>query len=79
MNIHLIAIGEKMPRWVQEGYSEYARRLPAECALHLIEVPAGRRGKNADVARVVRDETNRLLAAVPKGAFLVALDVGGRA
>lgn len=78
MQIHLIAIGDKMPRWVQDGYNEYAKRLPAECALHLTEVPAGRRGKNADIARIVRDETERLLAAVPKGAIVVALEVGGR-
>ena len=79
MNIHLIAVGEKMPRWVQEGYREYAKRLPAECTLRLVEIPAGRRGKNADVARIMRDESARLLAAVPKGAAVVALEVGGHA
>ncbi|MCB1726969.1 MAG: 23S rRNA (pseudouridine(1915)-N(3))-methyltransferase RlmH, partial [Gammaproteobacteria bacterium] len=31
MQIHLIAVGDKMPRWVQDGFSEYAKRLPAEC------------------------------------------------
>lgn len=78
MNIHLIAVGEKMPRWVQDGYSEYAKRLPTECALRLIEVPAGKRGKNADVARIIREESERMLAAIPKGANVVALEVGGR-
>ena len=78
MQIHLIAVGEKLPRWVQQGYSEYAKRLPAECALRLVEIPAGRRGKNADIARTVRDESKRILAAVPKGATVVALEVGGR-
>jgi 23S rRNA (pseudouridine1915-N3)-methyltransferase len=78
MQIHLIAVGEKMPRWVQDGYSEYAKRLPAECALRLIEVAAGKRGKNADVARLIRDESERMLAAIPKGAAVVALEVGGR-
>jgi len=78
MNIHLIAVGDKMPRWVQEGFDEYARRLPSECALRLVEIPAGRRGKNADIARIMRDEAERLLAAVPKGAAVVALEVGGR-
>ena len=58
MQIHLIAVGEKMPRWVQDGYSEYAKRLPTECALRLIEVPAGKRGKNADVARLIRTNLN---------------------
>lgn len=79
MQIHLIAVGDRMPRWVQDGYDEYARRLPAECALRLIEVPAGRRGKNADIARILRDETGRVLAAVPKDADVVALEVEGRA
>ena len=78
MHIHLIAVGEKLPRWVQQGYSEYAKRLPAECALRLVEIPAGRRGKNADITRTVRDESKRILAAVPKGATVVALEVGGR-
>jgi len=78
MKIHLIAVGEKMPRWVQDGYNEYAKRLPPECALDLIEIQAGKRGKNADVARIMRDESQRLLTAVPKGATVVALEVGGR-
>ena len=78
MQIHLIAIGDRMPRWVQEGYDEYARRLPPECALRLVEIPAARRGKNADIARIVRDESERLLTAVPKAATVVALEVGGR-
>ena len=78
MHIHLIAVGEKLPRWVQQGYSEYAKRLPAECTLRLVEIPAGRRGKNADITRTVRDESKRILAAVPKGATVVALEVGGR-
>jgi 23S rRNA (pseudouridine1915-N3)-methyltransferase len=79
MKIRLIAVGEKMPRWVQEGYGEYARRLPAECALELVEIGAGQRRKNADIARILRDEGRRMLEAVPRGSRLVALDVKGRA
>ena len=67
-----------MPRWVQEGYHEYARRLPAECALELVEIGAGARRKSADIARVLREEGKRLLQAVPKGSRVVALDVKGR-
>lgn len=67
-----------MPGWVDQGYAEYAKRLAGECRIRLIEIPAGRRGKNADVARLQRGETARMLAAVPKGALVVALDVQGR-
>lgn len=78
MQIHLLAVGTKMPGWVNQGYAEYARRLPADCALKLVEIPAGKRGKNADIARITRDEGERTLAAIPKGALVVVLDVKGR-
>jgi len=78
MQIHLLAVGEKMPGWVREGYAEYARRLPHECRLSLKEIPPGKRGKNADVERAMQDEAARIEAALPKGARLVALDVRGK-
>lgn len=67
-----------MPGWVQQGFSEYVKRLSGDCRIRLIEIPAGRRGKNADVARLQRDETARMLAAVPRGALVIALEVEGR-
>lgn len=79
MNIHLIAVGDKMPRWVQDGYAEYAKRLPAECSLQLVEITPGKRGKHSDIARTIRDEGERMLAAIPKGARVIALEVTGRA
>jgi len=78
MNIHLLAIGDRMPAWVQQGYQEYAKRLPQECSLRLLEIAAGKRGKNADIARILRDEGERMLAAIPKGARVLALEVNGR-
>ncbi len=79
MNIHLISIGNRMPRWVQEGYAEYAKRLPAECCLQLTELPLGRRGKSVDLARALRDEGERMLKTLPRDSLVVALEVEGRA
>lgn len=67
-----------MPAWVEAGYTEYARRLPAECVLRLTEIAAGRRTKGADLRRLTEKEGEQMLAAVPRGARVVALDVGGR-
>ena len=78
MNIHFICVGQRMPRWVQEGYNEYAKRMPAECRLRLIEIAPGRRGKGADIARALRDEGERMLTAIPKGCQVLALDVKGK-
>jgi len=68
-----------MPHWVQDGYQEYAKRLPRECALRLVEIPLGRRAKNRDPARAVGEEGERMLAATPRDCRVEALDVGGRA
>lgn len=78
MKIHLLAIGARMPDWVKIAYAEYAVRLPRECMLNLLEIAAGQRGPHADVARIVRAEGERLLAAAPTGSRLIALDERGQ-
>lgn len=78
MQIHLLAVGERMPAWVTEAFAGYAKRLPHECRLVLHEIPAGKRSKGADLTRLTRDEGTRLLAAIPPGCRIVALDRGGR-
>lgn len=78
MRIHLIAVGDRMPAWVQAGYAEYAKRLPPECSLRLVEIAPGKRTKGADVARLMAEEGDRILAAIPKGALVVALEVKGQ-
>ncbi len=79
MNILLISIGNRMPRWVQDGYAEYAKRLPVECSLQLLELPLARRGKGVDLARALRDEGERMLKALPRDSLVVALEVNGKA
>ena len=78
MNIYLISVGNKMPRWVQDGYQEFAKRLPTECTLRLVEIPPGHRGKSADVKRTIRDEGERMLKAIPKNCLIIALEVKGK-
>ncbi|MEW5755591.1 MAG: 23S rRNA (pseudouridine(1915)-N(3))-methyltransferase RlmH [Pseudomonadota bacterium] len=79
MQIHLIAVGTRMPDWVTQGYEEFAKRLPPECRLKLVEIPAGKRGKGADLNRLIKEEGERVLAAIPKSARVIALDVQGAA
>mgnify|MGYP000093997510 CR=1 FL=1 len=78
MKIRLIAIGGKMPRWVTDGYNEYAKRFPPEVSFELIELPLGHRGKGADLARAKKQEGDQMLAAIPKGDRVIALEVGGK-
>ena len=52
----LIAVGERMPGWVAEGFAEYRKRLSHELPLELVELKPGVRGKGRDDARAMQDE-----------------------
>lgn len=67
-----------MPKWVEQGYSEYAQRMPPIASLELHEIPAKKRGKNADTTRILRDEAVALQSAMPTGALTIALDRKGK-
>lgn len=79
MRIHLIAVGTRMPGWVEQSYADYAARLPRECSLHLLEIAPGQRGKNADIARAKQAEGEKILKAIPRDAYVIALDEHGEA
>lgn len=78
MKIKLIAVGTKMPRWVEQGYDEYAKRLPREFSLELIEIAPGNRGKNADIERAIRKEGELMLSKISPSDHVVALEVLGK-
>ena len=78
MRIRLIAVGGKMPRWVEMGWQEYVKRLPAEISLELVEIPLSTRGKNADIQRLIRQEGAAMLAKVQPGERIVTLEVEGK-
>jgi 23S rRNA (pseudouridine1915-N3)-methyltransferase len=78
MKVYLLAVGERMPSWVESAFETYRKRLVAPVTLQLIEVAARRRGKNADITRIVEAEGEALLDAVPSGARPIVLDRNGR-
>ncbi len=78
MKVKLIAVGTKMPRWVEQGYQEYAKRLPREFSLELIEIPPGNRGKNADIERAIRKEGELMMSKIQTSDHVVALEVLGK-
>lgn len=76
MKIQLIAVGTKMPSWVVAGFKEYQRRFPKDMPLELVEIPAGKRGKNADIKRILDQEGKAMLNTCERNR-LVILDVCG--
>ena len=68
-----------MPAWVVDAYREYAKRLPRECALHLLEIPLSKRRKSLTAEQAAEEEGQHMLASIPKDCTVVALDVRGNA
>lgn len=78
MRARLIAVGERMPAWVAEGFAEYRKRLSHELPLELLEIKPGVRGKGRDDVRATLDEGAAILAALPRDIHVVALDGRGK-
>lgn len=78
MKINLVAVGNKMPIWVTQAFEEYSRRLPRECQLQLVEIAPARRGKNAQPLQWMKEEAERILAAIPDNHRVIALEVTGK-
>ena len=77
MRIRIIAVGERMPRWVDEVVADYTRRLAGTLKVSLVEVPAGQRSSRGDPAQATHLEGQRILALIKPQEFLVALDERG--
>lgn len=78
LKISLIVVGEKMSSWVMQGYEQYAKRIQGRMQLNLIEVPAIKRGKNADIGKITQLEERKIREVIPKKARVIALDRLGK-
>lgn len=76
MKLHIIAMGHKMPAWIQAGVDEYTKRMPAEARIDLIELKPEDRASRA-IPKVLELEAARIKAVVPKNAEMVVLDERG--
>ena len=77
MKLRLLAVGHKMPAWVEQGFAEYAKRLPADCSIELVEIPPGHRAKNTSKEKAMQQEAEALRKAIRPQDHVVALDVLG--
>ena len=78
MNLCVVALGHRMPGWVAAGWNEYARRLPHDFMLDLVELKPEPRDRGRPVPQLLAAEALRIGAAC-RGARVVALDERGQA
>lgn len=87
MRLLVVAAGTKLPQWVDAGFDEYAGRLTRDYRLELKEIALGQRAsgssarvgaKQVGAKQAIAKEGEKMLAAIPSGAYVVAMQVGGR-
>jgi 23S rRNA (pseudouridine1915-N3)-methyltransferase len=77
MQLIIVAVGHKMPGWIDAGYSEYAKRMPPDCRISLKEIRPVERTGGKTAASAMAIERSRIEAALLKGARIIALDERG--
>jgi len=78
MKLVILAVGHKMPDWITNGFDEYAKRMPPKLRIELKEIKPEQRSSGRNAESVMAAEKQRIEAALPKNARVVALDERGR-
>src|SRR5512135_224634 len=77
MKLFIFAVGNKMPSWITEGFNEYAKRMPREATISLLEIKPEARNSGKTAAQIMEAEALRIRAALPAGVLCIALDEHG--
>ncbi|MGO8753668.1 MAG: 23S rRNA (pseudouridine(1915)-N(3))-methyltransferase RlmH [Gallionellaceae bacterium] len=77
MKLLVAAVGHRMPEWIATGFNEYAKRMPREARIELIEIKPEPRTTGKTTVQIMEAEAQRILAAIPQNALNVALDERG--
>ena len=76
MRIRVLAVGTKMPAWVNQGVAEYAKRLPREYQVEWVEVPPAKR-QGEPATQLMAKEAESLRKQLRRGERCIVLDVAG--
>ena len=81
MQLVIVAVGHKMPAWIESGFAEYTKRMPPELRIELREVKPEARSSSNNAATVMQREAARIeavLGSLSKQLRIVALDERGK-
>ena len=78
MRVSVVAVGTRMPAWVEQGVADYLVRMPRELKIEWREIPLARRGKDRTTGQLRAREGAQMLKAIPAADRVIALDVNGR-
>ncbi len=76
MKLLIVAVGQRVPDWAQTAWDDYAKRFPSELKIELKAIKTEPRGSKT-LDTLLAAERERIQAAIPKNAHIVALDERG--
>lgn len=77
MKIRILAVGHKMPAWIEVGCAEYLKRMPRETIVDIVELKPDKRAAGKGGEQVREAEAERILEAAGRD-YLIALDERGQ-
>jgi len=77
MKLIIASVGHKMPDWITAGFNEYAKRMPREAKIELLEIRPEPRSTGKSIPQIMEAEAQRILAVVPQNCLRIALDERG--
>lgn len=77
MKLIIVSVGHKMPDWITAGFNEYAKRMPREALISLLEIKPEPRTTGKTRMQIMEAEAQRILAALPQNCLCIALDERG--
>lgn len=77
MRISIISVGVRLPSWINQGVNEYQKRLPKEVGVELRDILPARRGKSIVIEKILKQEAEKITAAISDDCLLIVLDEKG--
>lgn len=77
MQVRILALGQKMPSWVDSACADYLKRFPREIDVNLTALPIASRKSKDSADRMKLVESKMILEKLGSGGFNIALDEHG--
>ncbi len=77
MKLIIASVGHKTPDWIMAGFNEYAKRMPREAQISLLEIKPEPRTTGKTTMQIMQAEAQRIFTALPQNCLRIALDEHG--
>jgi 23S rRNA (pseudouridine1915-N3)-methyltransferase len=79
MKLIIVSVGNKMPDWITQGFNEYAKRMPREAKIELLEIKPEPRTTGKTTEQIMQAEAQRIMNTLPANCLRIAMDERGAA